>query len=55
MKLVTSNLDPVADSIEPLAELIMNHSHLSPQQAEAVVRTMLDGLWSADAFTSERE
>lgn len=53
--IMSTNIDPIADSVEPLAELLMDHSHLSPQQAEACARALLEFCWASDLATAERD
>jgi hypothetical protein len=42
-------IDPIVDSIEPLAELFIEYTHLSPEQAKAMAAGMLEFVWGADA------
>ncbi len=53
--MMTNNIDPIKDSVDPLAELFIEHSHLTPAQATAMATALLEFCWGADAVTSERD
>lgn len=47
--MTSPGIDPIVDSIEPLAELFLEYTHLSPDQAKAFAAALLEFTWGADA------
>jgi hypothetical protein len=46
-------VDPIENSIEPLAELLLDYTTLSPKQATAVAAGILEFAKTADAYQEE--
>jgi hypothetical protein len=46
---MNDNIDPIVDSIEPLAELFLEYTHLTPEQSKAMAGALLEFVWGADA------
>lgn len=46
-------IDPIEDSVEPLAELLLDHTFLSPTQATAVAIGILEFAKTADAYPED--
>lgn len=46
-------VDPIENSVEPLAELLLDYTLLSPTQATAVAVGILEFAKTADAYQEE--